>query len=402
MRSLTRIFLIAGVTLILAGCGLFDAVFAKPLDTSGCDRTIEEFYRTGTVTCGHVTWQLHPAHARRLKGDIFGYFRKYESMYLALRDITGHEPHKPVRILEQCPKGTPFWEDCPHANLDLQNPMFVRHDSPLQPFLKGLHDTTSWIPVWTVYDPTYVTIYATREFFEYVLPRLVADRRQPVWPSLGHEFGHVFGPSSDGIYPYMWDKTFVESFASLWGVDLYLIHQNLAGVSEYYYSDGYCRDLYGFDNWNCDTYFTFSEFAAPRKNQEFEEFKKNKPTGKDLYPHTVMLLAEVYRQFYREGRGEDYYQGMRKTLHYYHRDFHAPDHWEHTGIRSGSETTIREKVSLFVYLLSVYSHEDLTPQFQQWGFPVNAHIQSWFMATRRQEYDEKTIRYYADKIANGW
>ncbi|MBI4250047.1 hypothetical protein HY622_00455 [Candidatus Uhrbacteria bacterium] len=393
MGSLIRFSVIVGTALAIAGCGLFDAVFATP---ASCGNDVAAFHRTGTVTCGRITWKLHPRDAQRLGKEAFAYFQKYDAMYEAIRDITGNEPAKPVRILEQCPKDAPFWEDCPNGRLDLYNPMFVRHVNPAtQPLLEGLYKATPWIPTWTVYHPEYVTIYVGREFFESVLPRLASDPRHPMYTSLGHEFGHVFGPSNTDPYPYFWDPSFVESFASLWGVDLYVIRQELLGLEQHYWHDGYCRALHGFKNWNCPDVFTFEEFAHPRAYNFIQEYKKANPTGRKVHPYTAELLIHLYRQWYDEGRGKEYFQGLRAVLRYYHQEFRAPRHWKY----ATDDRTISEKVSLFVYLLSVHTKTDLVDQFTEWGYQFSPAVQTHFMATRREGYKHEVITRYVAMLA---
>lgn len=392
MGSLIRFSVIIGAALTAAGCGFIDAVFATQTE---CGNDLATFHRTGSVTCGQITWKLHPRDAQRLGKEAFAYFKKYDGMYEAIRDITGNEPFKPVRILEQCPKDTPFWEDCPNGRLDLYNPMFVRHVSPMQPLLEQLYKATPWIPTWTVYNPEYTTIYVGREFFESVLPRLTADPRQPMYTSLGHEFGHVFGPSSADPYPYFWDTSFVESFASLWGVDLYMIHQEVHGAKQNYWHDGYCRSLHGFKNWNCPDVFTFEEFVHPRDYNFMQEYKKTGPAGRKVYPYTAELLIHEYRQWHDEGRSKDFYEGLRAVLRYYHRDFHAPRHWKN----ATDEATVQEKVNLFVYLLSVRTKTDLSDQFMEWGYDLAPSVKPYFMATRREGYAENVISRYVAKLA---
>lgn len=392
MGSLIRFSVIVGMVFTMAGCGLIDSVFARQ---AGCGNDLGEFHRTGTVTCGHITWKLHPRHAQLLGTEAFRYFLKYDAMHEAIRDITGNEPPKPVRILEQCPKDTPFWEDCPNGKLDLYNPMFVRHQGPLQPLLEKVYQVTPWIPTWTVYHPQYSTVYVGREFFEKVLPRLASDPRQPMYTSLGHELGHVFGPSSENSYPYLWDPSFVESFASLWGVDLYVAHQKLHGVDQQYWHDGYCRSLHGFENWNCPDTFTFEEFVHPRAYSLSEEIKRVKQSGQSVHPYTAALLVHLYRQWHDQGRGDDYFNGLRAVLRYYHREFRAPRHWR----SATDESVIREKVSLFVYLLSVRCKEDFTDQFTEWGYQLSPAVKPYFMATRREGYKEYVISRHIASLA---
>lgn len=392
MGSLIRFSVIVGAALAMAGCGFLDVVFATQTD---CGSDVGTFHRTGTVKCGRITWKLHPRHAQLLGKEAFSYFKKYDAMHEAIRDITGNEPPKPVRVLEQCSKDAPFWEDCPNGKLDLYNPMFVRHTSPMQPFLEKLYKVTPWIPTWTVYHPEYMTIYVGSEFFEKVLPRLASDPRQPMYTSLGHELGHVFGPSSASPYPYLWDPSFVESFASLWGVDLYVIHQEIQRVKQTYWHDGYCRSLHGFTNWNCPDTFTFKEFVHPRSYSLLQEVGKAKQAGRSVHPYTAELLIHLYRQWYDEGRGDDYFKGLRAVLRFYHREFRVPRHWQY----ATDSVSVNEKVSLFVYLLSVRTKSDLSEQFTQWGYQFSPSVQAYFMATRREGYQEHVISRYIALLA---
>lgn len=333
-------------------------VVVTPLPFPDCDGTSETFRKTGVITCGRIAWKLHPAHAVLLTGDSLGYLMLYDRLYGTLKDLLGYEPkEKKMEIMEQCPPsgGT----SCPNGKMGWDYPMYVLGGN---------------------------TVYITSDFFENYFWKLANSSEHPISASIQHEMGHIFTPSQDSKYAYLWDSSFIEKFASVWGNMGALMANELSNTKERYYWDAWCRAKGKSVNTCVDSYTTLDDWASLGSDADWKNFIANPKAVGNVYPYTLDMIIQLYRQFKNQGRLQDFYNGFRATFRYYDMEFSLPLAWKTYDIEHQSQDIVSAKASFFAFLLSYFTKTDLLSTFEMWGYPISQETKDAYARVKQDEY----------------
>ncbi len=334
-------------------------VVAIPLPIPDCDGTAETLKKTGAITCGRITWKLHPAHATLLSDDPRGYLMLYDRLYATLKDLLGYEPkEKKMEIMEQCPPSGGV--SCPNGKMGWDYPMYVLGGN---------------------------TVYITSDFFENYFWKLANSSEHPISASIQHEMGHIFTPSQDNKYAYLWDDSFIEKFASVWGNIGALMANELNTTGEKYYWDAWCNAK-GKSKATCvDSYTTLDDWASLGSDTDWKNFAVNPKAVGNVYPYTLDMLVQLYRQFKNKGKLSDFYSGFRATFRYYDTEFPLPLAWKTPDIKNQSQDIVSAKASFFAFLLSYFTKTDLLSKFETWGYPISQETKDAYVRVQQSGYD---------------
>ncbi|MBI2645381.1 hypothetical protein HYW94_04390 [Candidatus Uhrbacteria bacterium] len=347
-------------------------VAVVPLPIPDCDGTAETLKKIGVITCGRITWKLHPTHAALLAGDPRGYLMFYDRLYGTLKDLLAYEPkEKKMEIMEQCPlKGG---ASCPNGKMGWDYPMYVLGGN---------------------------TVYITSDFFENYFWKLANSTDHSISASIQHEMGHIFTPSQDTKYAYLWDDSFIEKFASVWGNMGALMANELNNTGEKYYWDAWCRAKGKSASTCIDPYATLDDWASLGSDADWKNFIANPKAVGNVYPYTLDMLVQLYRQFKNQGKLSEFYNGFRATFRYYDTEFPLPLAWKTPDIKNQSRDIVSAKAAFFAFLLSYFTETDLLPTFETWGYPISQETKDAYALIRKSGYDYVVFLVAVENLTN--
>jgi len=339
-------------------------LISTPLPAPDCDTTPETFKTTGIITCGRITWKLHPVHAALLSGDPRGYLMLYDRLYGTLKEMLAYEPkEKKMEIMEQCPPKGGI--SCPNGKMGWDYPMYVLGGN---------------------------VVYITSDFFENYFWMLANNSEHPISASIQHEMGHIFTASQDAKYAYLWDESFIEKFASVWGNMGAHVVNEIYGTNERYYWDAWCRAKGKSINTCIDSYTTLDDWASLGSDADWKAFIVNPKAVGNVYPYTLDMIIQLYREFKKQGKAEQFYQGFKNTFRYYNSEFPLPLAWRTPDIKNQSQDIVSAKSSFFAFLLSYFTKTDLLQKFETWGYPISQEIKDAYARTQQSGFDAEVFK----------
>ncbi|MDO8571634.1 MAG: hypothetical protein Q7R79_03060 [bacterium] len=380
---------------VCGGCSLFIPTTAQILQDP-CDRSVDVFKVTGEVTCGHVTWDIHPQHAALLPSNVLSYLKKYDDLYRSFKKYLGREPKEQrVKILEQCSYGSARnGKPCPNGPLESDaGAMYVWRGFDILSCFSGFVQFISpSASPFKSHDPKYTIIHVNDDFFARAFPSIASDPNMPISASLIHEFGHVFMPFQEGDDAYIWDPILIESFASFFGVVAVLIPNEIEERGEKYYWDGWCL-LHGKPD-VCNDYFeTLEQSFGVGYTMRWDSFVQKGPEG-SLHHYFTDMLSTLYREYVASGDLVRYEKALEKTFQFYHGMKHIPFHWKQDQGKLQPSFVVQQKVNVFIFLLSVFMQEDMSDRFREWGYPITDKTKQGIYALKQERWAESAIQFY--------
>lgn len=336
-----------------------------------CDVPVEQFKKTGEITCGHIAWRLLPQEASLFEGDPRLALMKYDELYLFYKDfMAGHEPNGNKVTIQENPEN-PY-----PADADWQDSV--------------IHTNTDFVKDHIVY---------------------VANMKShPFSPSFMHEFGHIFGLSAKEHNAYIW-KEYVEANANMIGIIPYLMAYdgklNLA-------SDFWCREKLKKE-WPCDA--TFSQFENYPEwlgaNKDLAQYDQDKETFSTLFINPPQdqntyerggkfqtMITTLYSEFKKKGQDREFYQAYKKTQEFYAK---KSDLFPVTWLSNDSYSDLSQdtilKANTYLFLMSAYAKTDLLASFEnRWRVPILQKTKDAFSDLSNHAFQDESITNAVKKL----
>lgn len=301
-----------------------------------CDRSATNFRRTKTVQCGRIIWKFTAPTIARLGKDPLPYFYKYHEYYEFLKDYLQFEPpFTPLRITED--------KFASSLKLDaLRGEIRIPSSMARAGFTRSATLTSRplLLPI---------TRSMTKFFLTHVPQKSV----------------------------FLWHPSLQESFADIIGVSAYLARSDRT------------TQVFWYENWCqkrgkgklCDSILkTADQFASISQDMAltrqrairvpFENLfpvKSGPPldaNGAELFSAVTMLIA---RDLESVGRANDFYQGLQETMRFMIQWEGFPDPFR---VSTYASDTMKRKLNLFVFLISINTRTDFSWYYERFGFPI--------------------------------
>lgn len=315
-------------------------IIVQVIDQFPCD--FENFKNVGAMSCGHIEWKTDRPDIS-FASDPREYLMKYDDLYNYYKDFTGYEPSSKKIIVQ----------------ISDEMPMSAASSIHL------LH-----MPIW---------------FFRDQFAVIAEYKDKPLSASLMHEMGHIFTlpASDDRTFSYMWHKYLTEPYADLTGIFFYEVFQKQLGNTVKFYWDAWCNKYKGTAP--CEDYFTSAEqyLSVNPTEEQYKTFFAEGGTMQLFYDTEITgynhehatkfthIISDLYRYFDESGKGKEFYEAYKKTLHFYNTHSFPPKWKEH----DNSKEMIAKKHALFAYLLSVNSGTDITDLMNdRWRFNIRSRV----------------------------
>ncbi len=301
-----------------------------------CDRNATNFKRTKTVQCGRIIWTFTAPTIARLGKDPLPYFYKYHEYYEFLKDYLGFDPpFTPLRITED--------KFASSVKLDaLRGEIRI----PSKMALEGFSRAATLLP---------------RPFFLPITRSMV----------------RFFITSVPQKSVFLWHPSLEESFADIIGVSAYLARSDR--TTQVFWYENWCQKR-GKGKLCDSTLKTADQFASMDQDTAlarqrairvpFENLFASKDgtpieaNGAQLFGAVTMLIA---RDLESVGRGNDFYTGLQETMRFMIQWEGFPDPFRAS---TYSVDSMKRKLNLFVFLISINTRTDFSWYYERFGFPI--------------------------------